>query len=217
VHMVDNAAAGMQTMGKFGWKAQVPTLFQFSGDALLNETGITNPGFPDENCPSGNCAELAFNPRPGLNDTGVGVLALTDFQALLAPPPRGAITAEAAAGEEVFNAIGCNACHVATLQSGSNPNPAFDRVTYHPYSDFLLHDMGALGDGIEQGSATGREIRTAPLWGLRVIVSFLHDARAKTVQDAIVAHDGQARASRDRYNALSEADRTKLLAFLKSL
>lgn len=217
VHMVDNAAAGMQTMGKFGWKAQVPTLFQFSGDALLNETGITNPGFPQENCPSGNCAELAFNPSPGLNDTGVGVQALTDFQSFLAPPPRGAITAEASAGEEVFNTIGCNACHVSTLQTGSNPNPAFDRVTYHPYSDFLLHDMGALGDGIEQGSATGREIRTAPLWGLRVMVAFLHDVRAKTLEAAIVAHDGQARASRDRFNALSEADRARLLAFLKSL
>jgi len=217
VHMVDNAAAGMQTMGKFGWKAQVPTLFQFSGDALLNESGITNPGFPDENCPSGNCAELQFNPRPGLNDTGSGVQALTDFQLVLAAPPRGAITADAAAGEEVFNTIGCNACHVSTLQTGSNSNPAFDRVTYHPYSDFLLHDMGPLGDGIEQGTATGREFRTAPLWGLRVVTALLHDARAKTIEAAIVAHDGQGSAARDGFNALSEADRAKLLAFLKSL
>ena len=217
VNMVDNAAAGMQTVGKFGWKAQVPTLFQFSGDALLNETGITNPGFPDENCPSGNCAELQFNPKPGLNETTAGVQALADFQSFLAAPPRGAITADAEAGEQVFNAIGCNACHVSTLQTGSNPNPAFDRVTYHPYSDFLLHDMGPLGDGIEQGTATGREIRTAPLWGLRVIVSLLHDARAKTIEAAVVAHDGQARGARDRFNALSVTDRAKLLDFLKSL
>jgi CxxC motif-containing protein (DUF1111 family) len=217
VHMVDNPAAGMQTVGKFGWKAQVATLFHFSGDALLNEMGITNPQFPQENCPSGNCAELQFNPRPGLNDIGTGVQALTDFQSWLAAPPRGAITADAVAGEAVFNAIGCNACHIPTLQTGSNSNPALDRVTYHPFSDFLLHDMGPLGDGIEQGAATGREIRTAPLWGLRVVVTFLHDARAKTIEEAIVAHDGQARASRDRFNALSATDRGKLLAFLKSL
>jgi len=90
-------------------------------------------------------------------------------------------------------------------------------VTYHPYSDFLLHDMGPLGDGIEQGTATGREFRTAPLWGLRVVTALLHDARAKTIEAAIVAHDGQGSAARDRFNALSEADRARLLAFLKSL
>src|SRR5439155_1684983 len=145
-------------------------LFEFSGDALLNEMGITNPGFPGENCPSGDCAELQFNPRPGLNDGGERVKALADFMKFLGAPPRDtAVTAEVTAGEAVFDRLGCNACHVATLQTAANPNLAFDRVTYHPFSDFLLHDMGALGDGIEQGSATGREIRTAPLWGLRVV------------------------------------------------
>jgi CxxC motif-containing protein (DUF1111 family) len=217
VHMVDNPAAGMKTMGKFGWKAQVPTLFQFSGEAYLNEMGITNPGFPTENCPSGDCAALQFNPRPSLNDGGEGVKALTDFMTFLAPPPRGPITAEAIAGEAVFNQIGCGACHVSTLQTGANSNPVFDRVTYHPYSDFLLHDMGALGDGIEQGSATGKEIRTAPLWGLRFVTTLLHDGRTTSLQAAIDAHDGQARAARDAYVALPESDRVKLITFLKSL
>jgi len=217
VHMVDNAAAGTKTVGKFGWKAQNPTLFQFSGEAYLNEMGITNPGFPNENCPSGNCAELEFNPRPSLNDGGEGVKALTDYMTYLAPPPRGAVSADAAAGEAVFNLAGCNACHVATLQTGASANPVFDRVTYHPYSDFLLHDMGALGDGIEQGSATGREMRTAPLWGMRMVTTLLHDGRTTSVDEAINAHDGQARAARDRFVALSAADRAKLLAFLKSL
>jgi CxxC motif-containing protein (DUF1111 family) len=217
VHMVDNISAGMKTVGKFGWKAQVPTLFQFSGDAYLNEMGITNPEFPDENCPSGNCAELEFNPFPGLNVGSGPVKALTDFMALLAVPPRGPITAAAAAGEEVFNRIGCNACHVSTLQSGANASAAFDRVTYHPYSDFLLHDMGSLGDGIEQGSATGREIRTEPLWGLRVITTLLHDGRTTSLEDAISSHDGQGRAARDGFATLSATDRANLLAFLRSL
>jgi CxxC motif-containing protein (DUF1111 family) len=207
-----NLALGMQTVGKFGWKAQVPTLFQFAGDAYLNEQGITNPFFPNENCPSGNCNELQFNPRPGLNDGGEDTRAVTDFMTLLAAPPRGPI-----ASDEVFNRIGCNACHVATLQTGSNMVASLNRVTYSPYSDFLLHDMGALGDGIAQGAANGREIRTAPLWGLRFVTTYLHDGRTRTLEGAIAAHDGQGRAARERFNALNATDRTRLLAFLRSL
>jgi len=215
--LVRNIAAGMSTVGKFGWKAQVPTLFQFSGDAYLNEMGITNPEFPDENCPRGNCAELAFNPRPGLNDTGTSVRAFNAFMSMLAAPSRGDVTAAATAGERVFEQIGCASCHVATLQSGRSDVAALDHRTYHPYSDFLLHDMGALGDGIVQGDAGAREIRTAPLWGLRVINRFLHDGRAATLDDAILMHDGQARAARDRFAQLDPAGRANLLAFLRSL
>lgn len=210
VALVDNIVAGMRTVGKFGWKAQVPTLMQFSGDAYLNEMGITSPDFPNENCPSGNCDELRFNPRPGLNDGGEDVVALANFMSMLAAPPRGAITADVTAGEAVFNRIGCNSCHVASLQTQSG-------VTYNAYSDFLLHDMGNLGDGIAQGAASAREFRTAPLWGLRVMTTFLHDGRARTIEAAITAHDGQGRASRDRFNALGANDRARLLSFLRSL
>jgi CxxC motif-containing protein (DUF1111 family) len=217
VALVDNILAGMRTVGKFGWKAQVPTLQQFSGDAYLNEMGITSPDFPNENCPMGNCAELQFNPRPGLNDGGEDVDALANFMRLLAAPPRGPINADVTAGEAVFNRIGCNACHVQSLQTGANANPSLNRVTYQPYSDFLLHDMGNLGDFIEQGSAAGREFRTAPLWGLRVMQSFLHDGRARTIEEAINAHDGQGRASRERFATLDATDRNRLLAFLRSL
>ena len=109
-------------------------------------------------------------------------------------------------------------CHVPTLQTGSNSSAAFDRVTYHPYSDFLLHDMGSLGDGIEQGSATGREMRTAPLWGVRFGNNkFLHDGRARTLEDAILKHDGQGLAARNRFQKLSQANRTKLVEFLRRL
>ncbi|HEX2833849.1 MAG TPA: di-heme oxidoredictase family protein [Thermoanaerobaculia bacterium] len=217
VALVDNAAAGTRTVGKFGWKAQIATLLQFSGDAYLNEMGITSPAFPNENCPGGNCAELQFNPRPGLNDGGEDVTLLADFMAILAAPPRGATNADTNAGEQLFNQIGCNSCHVASLQSGAHAIAALNRVTYQPYSDFLLHDMGNLGDGIPQGAASAREIRTAPLWGLRVVTQFLHDGRANTLDAAINAHDGQGRASRDRFNALNANDRNRLLAFLRSL
>jgi len=215
--MVDNPAAGTRTVGKFGWKSQVPTLLHFSGDAYLNEMGITSPAFPNENCPNGNCAELQFNPRPGLNDGGEDVQLLAEFMAMLAAPPRGATNADTTAGEQVFNRIGCNACHVATLQTGASNIAALNRVTYSPWSDFLLHDMGSLGDGIEQGAANGREIRTAPLWGLRTLTQYLHDGRARTIEEAIGAHEGQGRASRDRFNALNANDRSRLMTFLRSL
>jgi CxxC motif-containing protein (DUF1111 family) len=217
VSMAGNISAGMETVGKFGWKAQVPTLFQFAGDAYLNEMGITNPQFPNENCPNGNCAELAFNPRPDLNDTGDSVEKLASYMIMLASPPRATITADASQGEAIFQTAGCDECHVATLHTGSNPVTALDHRTYHPYSDFLLHDMGVLGDGIEQGSARGRDMRTAPLWGLRFLARYLHDGRAQTLDQAIQQHDGEARLSRDRFAAMSESDKAKLRAFLRSL
>jgi CxxC motif-containing protein (DUF1111 family) len=207
----------MATVGKFGWKALVPSLFQFAGDAYLNELGITSPQFPDENCPSGNCAELAFNPAPGMNDAGDGIVALADFMTMLGAPPRGTTSRDTTDGETVFERIGCNSCHVATLQTGASNLTGLDRKSYHPYSDFLLHDMGSLGDGIEQGDAHAREIRTAPLWGLRMITTFLHDGHARSLEAAILAHDGQGRASRDRFNTLDADSKAKLIAFLRSL
>jgi len=215
--VVDNIRAGMKTVGKFGWKAQVPSIFQFAGDAYLNELGITSPDFPNENCPQGDCSELAFNPAPGLNDDGSGVMLIANFMTLLAAPPRGAQTGDVTAGEATFDRIGCTACHVATLHTGTNPIAALDRKTYHPYSDFLLHDMGSLGDGLEMGSATGSEMRTAPLWGLRFITRYLHDGRAQTLDQAILAHDGQARGARDGYANLEATVKAKLIAFLQSL
>ena len=217
VNMVDNLRAGMKTVGKFGWKAQVPSLFQFSGDALVNEMGITTPDFPNENCPQGNCAELAFNPAPGINDDGSGPIALTNYMSRLAAPPRGPLSGDVAAGEATFERIGCAACHTATQRTGSNPIAALDRKIYHPYSDFLLHDMGALGDDLEMGNSTGAEMRTAPLWGLRFINRYLHDGRATTLDQAILAHAGQARGARDQFAGLAADAKAKLIAFLNSL
>jgi CxxC motif-containing protein (DUF1111 family) len=217
VSVVDNIRAGMKTVGKFGWKAQVPSLFQFSGDAYLNELGITTPDFPNESCPQGNCAELTFNPAPGINDDGSGPIVLTNYMSLLAAPPRSAQTRDVSDGEATFERIGCTACHTATQRTGSNPIAALDRKTYHPYSDFLLHDMGALGDDLEMGSATGKEMRTAPLWGLRFITTYLHDGRAMTLDQAILAHDGQARNARGQFANLAANAKAKLIAFLNSL
>ena len=135
----------------------------------------------------------------------------------LAAPARGAQNAATAAGELTFNAIGCAACHTASLATGSSAIAALDHKIYHPYSDFLLHDMGSLGDELVMGISTGGEMRTEPLWGLRFVNRYLHDGRATTLDQAISAHDGQAAASRDRFNALTPAARQQLIAFLQSL
>ena len=228
VAMVPDLAAGKQAVGKFGWKNGNPTLFQFSGDAYLNEMGITSPFFRNENCPQGDCATLSHNPRADLNDaTGADVQAFADFMTFLGPPPRGRQTPQTLRGELVFASVGCAQCHVPTLVTGRNAVPALDEKVFHPYSDFLLHDMGALGDGIAQGAAGPREMRTAPLWGLRANtvpapgggtkMTLLHDGRAATVSDAILAHDGQGARARDRFAHLDRTAKAALLAFLDTL
>ena len=218
VAIVPNLFTGGSGVGKFGWKNQNPTLLQFSADAYLNEMGITSPKFPDESCPQGKCDQLTHNPRPDLNDAdGADVQAFADFMSFLAPPPRGPRTLRSVTGGGVFIAIGCAICHVPTLVTGSNAVRALHRVEYHPFSDFLLHDMGSLGDGIVQGAAGARQMRTAPLWGMRVAPSLLHDGSAATPSQAILAHDGQGRRARDRFAALDAKKREALLAFLGTL
>jgi CxxC motif-containing protein (DUF1111 family) len=217
-NMVTDAATGLTAIGKFGWKAQTPSLLHFSAEAYLNEMGITSPFFPFEQCPQGDCASVAAcDLAPDPEDDGSNVQMFADFMTFLAAPPRGTRTSQVRAGGRVFRRIGCAECHIPTLRTGPNPVRALRHRTFHPFSDFLLHDMGSLGDGIEQGDATGSEMRTAPLWGLRVRNSFLHDGSATTIEDAILAHDGQGEDARNLFSALSSKDTEKLMAFLNSL
>jgi CxxC motif-containing protein (DUF1111 family) len=219
VNMVLDTASGLMRAGRFGWKCQQATLLTFSGDAYLNEMGITTPMFPVENCPQGLCDLLQTPGLPAVpnepdNDD---VEAFTDFMTFLAPPPSGSSTTDVRQGANLFNRIGCADCHLPTLQTGRNASAALDRVTFAPYSDFLLHDMGSLGDGIAQNGAGPGEMRTAPLWGVRLFTTFLHDGRATSLADAILAHDGQGRDARDRFAALNRDQRSRLIAFLNSL
>lgn len=216
-NLVFDPDARLLRVGRFGWKGQVPTLVAFSAEALRDEMGVTNPALPDESCPQGDCALLDFDPLPGLDDDGSRVEALADFMRLLAPPAPRPTTPESEAGAVLFREIGCASCHVERLTTGPSVVTALDRVEFAPYSDFLLHDVGGLGDGIEQGTALGTEMRTAPLWGLSAVTSFLHDGRASSLEEAILAHDGQARPARARFEALETGEAALLLAFLRSL
>ena len=223
-HMVTDIVSGQRMVGRFGWKAQQATLLAFSGDAYVNEMGITNRFFPTENAPNGKADVLAaFDQVADPEDTIDPVTGKSDidhsadFMRLLAPlrplPP----SASASAGRAVFQSTGCAVCHTPRMFTGTNDIGALNQKPVDLYSDLLLHDVGALGDGIVQGDAGPRDMRTAPLWGTRVSAPYLHDGRAPTVDAAIRFHDGEAEASRNRYLKLSVQQRQQLLDFINTL
>ncbi|MBX3394477.1 MAG: VCBS repeat-containing protein [Phycisphaerae bacterium] len=218
-------------VGRFGWKAQVPTVLTFSADASLNEMGLTNRFLTEENDPNGifppSIAECDTIPDPedgpegGVPGAPHFIDRVTDFQRLLAAPPQ--TPRFGMSGETVFNAIGCNKCHVSSFTTGTVAEAALSGKIIKPYSDFLLHDMGTLGDGIQQGDAGVTEMRTSPLWGLRHRTKFLHDGRAsggsfaQRVVQAIAEHGGEGAASSAAFDALASAQKDALIAFLDSL
>jgi CxxC motif-containing protein (DUF1111 family) len=205
-------ADGRVRVGRFGWKADTPALAQFVAEAFRNEIGMTSPAAPafdaaSAQSPGGTCGRQTRASDLG----GDAVAAVAGFVASLPAPARPPATAAARAGERVFQRTGCAACHVAILRTST-------RAEVPLYSDLLLHDMGPLlDDRIDQGSATGREWRTAPLWGVSRRTRYLHDGRATSLQAAILAHGGEARRARQRLRSLSTADRRRLIAFLESL
>ena len=222
--MVEDIVSGQLRVGRFGWKAQQATLLAFAGDAYLNEMGITSRFFPVENAPNGNellLAEfdLTADPEdqvdPVTDKSDIDHAA--DFMRYLAPPPRPAPTLVARQGEAIFGQVGCAICHVPVLQTGPNAIAALNRKPVNLYSDLLLHDMGSLGDGIAQADAGTHEMRTAPLWGVGSSAPYLHDGRARNLDEAVRAHDGEATPSRNRYSRLSAMQRSQLMAFLESL
>jgi CxxC motif-containing protein (DUF1111 family) len=217
-NQVFNPEAGEYQLGRFGWKAHVPTLHLFSGDAYLNEMGITNPSFPQENLPQGQPIPPDSDLVPELEDNGEAVEGFTTFMAFLAPlAPRPSMNS-AGQGLRVFQGIGCAGCHTPSLGTGDSPVSALRFKRADLFSDLLLHDMGpGLADGIQMGAAKGSEWRTAPLWGLSRRIFFLHDGRAQTIEAAVASHGGEARRARDRFAVLARRDRDALLAFLNSL
>ncbi len=218
-----DVATKRERIGRFGWKAQQATLLAFAGDAYRNEMGITNDLFPEEVALGVDPAALrlcdpASDPEDVRNRvTGLrGIDNFENFMKFLAPVGRGAVGEKERQGERVFAETGCGSCHVPALRTGPSGNPVFDRKPVPLYSDLLLHSVGT-GDGIEQGAATGEEIRTPALWGLRFRRPFLHDGSAATADDAIRRHQGEAGQVRERYLVLPEGEREALLAFLRSL
>ena len=220
-------------IGRFGWKSQHASLESFAADAYLNEMGITTPVLPNENTSLGRNVGFGtpYDPVPDPEDDGEDVVAFANFMRATKAPPRGAINSTVRAGESLFNSVGCVGCHVSTLITaapGTRINGgailvrnAIGNKIFHPYSDFLLHDIGT-GDGIpvQPGAAfasTAPQIRTAPLWALRTRNRLMHDGLSFTKQEAIARHAGQATAARTAYDALSTTQKNQVLMFLDSL
>ncbi|MDZ4286555.1 MAG: di-heme oxidoredictase family protein, partial [Prosthecobacter sp.] len=222
--MVIDVTLGEECVGRFGWKAQQATLLAFSADAYLNEMGITNRFFPEENAPNGKADVLATydrvaDPEDTIDpDTGkADIDHSADFMRLLAPARPAPLTANSTLGQALFSSIGCAVCHTPSMTTGVSDIAALSEKAVNLYSDLLLHDMGALGDGIVQGDAGPRDMKTPPLWGARLSAPYLHDGRAPSLDAAIRAHDGEAAASRARYIGLTAAERLQLLSFINSL
>ncbi|MFO1040225.1 MAG: di-heme oxidoredictase family protein [Planctomycetaceae bacterium] len=222
--MVQDVASGKSLVGRFGWKAQQASLLAFAGDAYLNEMGITNRLFPTENAPNGNVTLLnqldkVKDPEdtvdPATGKAGIDLLA--DYMRFLAPPPAGPVTASTAFGAKFFLDVGCTSCHTPSMTTGASPVSALNNKTIFLYSDLLLHDMGSLGDGIVQGAAGARQMKTPPLWGAAASGPYLHDGRANTLDEAIRAHDGEGRSARDKYLKLTPDQQKLLVEFLKSI
>ena len=181
--------------------------------------GVTSPSFPTENLPQGKPIPPGADTVADPEDGGGDITKFTNFMTLLAPPTRLLpVSNLAARGEQIFNQINCSACHVPAMQTGKNSSAALSNVTVRLYSDLLLHRMGpGLADGIQQGTAKGDQFRTAPLWGLRHRMFYLHDGRATTPEGAIMQHGGEASAARDRYVNLNPQDKSEVREFLSKL
>jgi CxxC motif-containing protein (DUF1111 family) len=212
-------------VGRFGWKANVPTLFQQNASAFLGDIGITSSLFSETNCTivEVDCLEAPNGGSPEVDDLKLD--RVTFYTRTLAVPARRDVEdPQVAEGEDLFAEIGCTSCHVANLTTGSSAIPELSNQLIHAYTDLLLHDMGpGLADGRPDFEASGQEWRTAPLWGIGLIETvnghtrLLHDGRARSIEEAILWHGGEAEAARTGFTSLTDDQVDNLIAFLESL
>ena len=242
-------APGATGVGRFGWKDQHASLLSFSGDAYLNEMGTTNRLFPDEVT---TLCNTVTEPNNEPDSTGLADIdRFARFMRATKAPPRDTLlakTPKAKTGSALFDKIGCAICHVRTLTTtaaGTAINggtftipPALGEKTFHPFGDFLLHNVGT-GDGIVMAmpehygrnvyqivwkafsldslARTQNKVRTAPLWGVRLRPRLMHDQASLTLRDAIVRHGGEASGVTQRFRKLSRREQQAIVEFLKSL
>jgi CxxC motif-containing protein (DUF1111 family) len=250
-----NTSGNDGTITRFGWKAQNKSLLIFSGEAYNVEMGVSNEAFPNERSAVPGCvfnatpedATNIVNPvasalRGTASEMSSDIVNFAAFMRMTAPPAPATSSASEQNGQSLFGTVGCALCHSSSLTSAASIYTGMSGVTYHPYSDFALHHMGAnLADGITQGQAGPDQFRTAPLWGLGQRLYFLHDGRASDLLHAIEAHGcgsamsapsgggppgpspgtqncgSEAQAVMGRFNNLSSSQKQDLLNFLRSL
>ena len=218
------AGGGGARVGRFGRKAGIPSLLQQIVTAYHQDIGISSDYRPTEiDHPQSSTPVRDDAPDPELPASVL--LDVQFYLQTLAPPSRGAQTPEVIRGSSVFTGVGCASCHTPTMRTGEHPVAALREKDVQLYSDLLLHDMGPeLADNFYEGSATGTEWRTSPLWGLRLIGEFsggvptyLHDGRTSDLREVIRLHQGEADSARFRFLQRTSADQEALLRFLESL
>ncbi|OUL57858.1 di-heme oxidoredictase family protein [Pseudoalteromonas ulvae] len=227
---VPDVLTGEMSVGRFGFKGLHPTLNQQIAGAFVNDIGITNPYFRKETCQSTQLACLAEAKRvkgEEQPEIPTKLLQTTEFMSaqLAVQPTRNLKSAEAQSGRETFYQLGCHLCHQPSFKTRVDYSlPELAGQVIWPYTDLALHDMGEeLADGKREHLANGREWRTAPLWGIGLqhriqgYQAYLHDGRARTINEAILWHGGEAKTSQEKYLAISASEREALLFFLTQI
>ena len=217
---------GELALGRIGWKSNQPSVLQQTAAAFLGDLGITSPLFPVENCPAPQeaCLAAPTGGSPEIPEDRLGKVAHY-VQTLAVPAMRNVDDPEVRRGADLFVQSQCAACHTPKHVTGdTHLLPPLRNQEIFPYTDLLLHDMGeGLADNRPDGLATGREWRTPPLWGIGLVETvnkhtmFLHDGRARSLEEAILWHGGEADESRLRFMNLSAADRQALIKFLMAI
>ena len=211
------------TLGRFGWKANQPTLLQQVAAAYHDDMGLTTSLFMTENS-AGQSQLTGHSATPEISDEILDVVTFY-VQTLAVPARRNVDDPQVKQGEFLFAKAQCASCHVPTLRTGVLAGvPSVSNQTIQPFTDMLLHDMGPdLADNRSDFRANGREWRTPPLWGIGLVkrvnghTNFLHDGRARDLMEAILWHGGEAKTSRQAVEQMSKTERDALIAFLESL
>ena len=209
---VPDVRSGTMKIGRFGFRASHTTVEQQSSGALVNDIGITNPIF--------------FDPAKPIEFTEDQLTLLTIYQKIAGVPPAiNQDDSRVISGKSLFQSVGCNKCHRMTMSTDEYIDPELSNQEFHPFTDLLLHDMGAgLADKRDEFSAKGFEWRTTALWAIGFTrrlaggkTTYLHDGRARTIEEAILWHGGESAQSRDLFKQLPKDQRDDMLAFLDSL
>ncbi len=229
-----NLSGNDGTITRFGWKAQNKSLLMFAGEAYNVEIGVSNELFPNERTTGPGC-EYDAGPKDSTNilnpnnnsttgtasDMSSDIVNFAAFMRLTAPPAPATPTVSTQNGQTMFTRIGCSLCHSPSLTTAASVFTGMGNVTYHPFSDFAVHHMGAgLADGVTQGGAGPDQFRTAPLWGVGQRFFFLHDGRTSDLLAAIRAHAGsgsEANSVISIFNSLNSSQIQDILNFLRSL
>ena len=215
-----------KVLGRFGWKATRGTLLHHIAGAASEDMGLTSSIFPKLNCMhiQKECSKQINGGTPEISQKQINMLQVY-MQTLAVPRQRDVNDKEVIAGSNLFKKIGCENCHVSTYITGKHKDhEELSNRVIKPYSDFLLHNMGPeLDDGLQEGKVKSREWKTPPLWGIGLVkvvnrhTRFLHDGRAKSIEEAILWHGGEGLGSKEKFLSLGAKERRKILKFLSSL